>query len=95
MSGITGYIFLSDKEQDNSLSDKLKSMVYMLNNFVKYVGINFANPAGIGGRISTGIMNIINQKQYKAVLDNIRLEQNNCILDIGFGNGYLNEFSPP
>jgi SAM-dependent methyltransferase len=56
---------------------------------VKYVGANFANPAGVGGKISTKIMNIINRKQYKVVLDNIRLEQNNCILDIGFGNGYL------
>ena len=61
----------------------------MVENFVKYVGANFANPAGIGGKVSTKIMNIINQKQYKVILDNIRLEQNNCILDIGFGNGYL------
>jgi SAM-dependent methyltransferase len=61
----------------------------ILKNFVKYVGANFANPAGIGGNISTKIMNIMNQEQYKVVLDNIRLEQNNCILDIGFGNGYL------
>jgi SAM-dependent methyltransferase len=63
--------------------------VNTLNNFVKYVGVNFANPAGVGGKISTKIMNVINRKQYKVILDNLRLEQNNCILDIGFGNGYL------
>jgi ubiquinone/menaquinone biosynthesis C-methylase UbiE len=34
-------------------------------------------------------MNIINQKQYNAVLDNINIEPDNTILDIGFGNGYL------
>ena len=50
---------------------------------------NFRNPNGFGGKISTKIMNIINQKQYKAILENINLEPNNTILDIGFGNGYL------
>jgi SAM-dependent methyltransferase len=63
--------------------------VNTLNNFIKYVGANFANPAGVGGKISTKIMNVINRKQYNVALDNLRLEQNNCILDIGFGNGYL------
>ena len=34
-------------------------------------------------------MNLLNQKQYKAVLQNLKLEPGNSILDIGFGNGYL------
>jgi ubiquinone/menaquinone biosynthesis C-methylase UbiE len=61
----------------------------MFNGFIKYVGKNFGNPNGIGGIISTKIMNIINQKQYKSVLKNIHTEPNQNILDIGFGNGYL------
>ncbi|GHV72162.1 SAM-dependent methyltransferase [Spirochaetia bacterium] len=61
----------------------------MFKKFVEYVGKNFGNPNGIGGKISTKIMNIINQKQYNAVLENINLKPNNIILDIGFGNGYL------
>ena len=61
----------------------------MFNKFIKYVGSNFANPNGIGGKISTKIMNIINQKQYNAVLKNINLQPNDVILDVGFGNGYL------
>jgi ubiquinone/menaquinone biosynthesis C-methylase UbiE len=61
----------------------------MFNNFIQYVGKNFGNPNGVGGIISTKIMNIINQKQYYSVLENIELEPNNYILDIGFGNGYL------
>ena len=61
----------------------------MLNRFIKYVGNNFGNPNGIGGILSTLFMNIFNQKQYKAVLDNINLKDNDNILDIGFGNGYL------
>ena len=61
----------------------------MISSFVKYVGRNFGNPNGFGGKITTKIMNIINQKQYNAVLNNIHLKQDNIILDIGFGNGYL------
>ena len=61
----------------------------MVNKFIKYVGNNFGNPSGIGGKISTKIMNIINKNQYKAILENINLEPNNNVLDIGFGNGYL------
>jgi ubiquinone/menaquinone biosynthesis C-methylase UbiE len=61
----------------------------MINQFINYVGKNFGNPNGIGGKISTLIMNILNQKQYEAVLKNIKLEPNNTVLDIGFGNGYL------
>lgn len=61
----------------------------MIKAFVKYVGDSFAKPDGVGGKMATLIMNIINQKQYNTVLKNIRLEQNDVILDIGFGNGYL------
>ena len=61
----------------------------MINKFIKYVGNNFGNPNGIGGKITTKIMNIINKNQYKVILENIRLEPNNNVLDIGFGNGYL------
>jgi ubiquinone/menaquinone biosynthesis C-methylase UbiE len=61
----------------------------MINRFIRYVGNNFGNPSGMGGKISTKIMNLMNQKQYKAVLENIKLEPDNIVLDIGFGNGYL------
>jgi len=63
----------------------------MIDKFIRYVGNNFGNPDGIGGKISTKIMNIINQNQYRAILENIKLEPNNNVLDIGFGNGYLIE----
>ena len=61
----------------------------MINKFIRYVGSNFGNPNGIGGKISTKIMNILNQNQYKVILEKIELKPNNNILDIGFGNGYL------
>jgi cyclopropane fatty-acyl-phospholipid synthase-like methyltransferase len=61
----------------------------MIADFIKYVGKNFGNPNGLGGKISTKIMNIINQRQYNAVLENLNVKPNEKILDIGFGNGYL------
>ena len=61
----------------------------MFNKFIRFVGNNFGKPGGIIGKLSTKLMNIMNQKQYKAVLDNINLEHNDILLDIGFGNGYL------
>ena len=61
----------------------------MLDNFIKYVGKNFGNPKGITGIIMTKIMNIMNQKLYTTVLNNLKLETNDFALDIGFGNGYL------
>ena len=46
----------------------------MINKFIKFVGNNFGNPNGIGGKITTKLMNIMNKNQYKAILDNISLE---------------------
>ena len=53
----------------------------------RYIANQFGNPKGIGGRISTYIMNRLNQKMYKTVLSEIK--DNKKVLDIGFGNGYL------
>jgi SAM-dependent methyltransferase len=61
----------------------------MFNSFIEFVAKNFANPNGIGGKIATIIMNIINQNQYNTVLKNIIARPNDIVLDIGFGNGYL------
>lgn len=55
----------------------------------KYVSEQFGKPTGIGGTISTFIMNVMNQTQYKGIINNLDCSQNDRILDIGFGNGYL------
>jgi ubiquinone/menaquinone biosynthesis C-methylase UbiE len=55
----------------------------------KYIGRQFKNPTGFGGKISALIMNIQNQKQYRAIIENIDIQTTDTILDIGFGNGYL------
>jgi len=55
----------------------------------KYIARQFSNPIGFGGKISTFVMNRLNQKQYKAIVENIDIKETDTILDIGFGNGYL------
>ncbi|MVX65682.1 methyltransferase domain-containing protein [Clostridium chromiireducens] len=58
-------------------------------NISKYISEQFGKPTGIGGMISTFIMNRINQIQYKSVMDNLNCSKEDRVLDIGFGNGYL------
>jgi ubiquinone/menaquinone biosynthesis C-methylase UbiE len=55
----------------------------------KYIGRQFKNPTGLGGKITTFIMNCQNQKQYQAVIENISIQTTDTVLDMGFGNGYL------
>ena len=56
---------------------------------IEYIGSQFGNPKGIIGKICCVIMNAINQKMYIEVSDMVL--KNFCIdiLDVGFGNGYL------
>lgn len=56
---------------------------------IKYVSKQFGKPTGIGGVISTFIMNVMNQAQYKSIINNLNCSKDDKILDIGFGNGYL------
>ena len=56
---------------------------------MKYIAVQFGNPHGFGGQISTFIMNCLNMRQYHAVERLLLIEPGNKILDIGFGNGYL------
>ena len=58
-------------------------------NLIKYIGRQFGKPTGLAGNFSTFIMNVMNQRQYKAVLQELEIEKNDAVLDIGYGNGYL------
>ena len=59
-------------------------------NIVTYIGQQFARPSGIGGRISTLIMNLINRKMYNTCAEIITSDSYpGKVLDIGFGNGYM------
>ncbi|MDR2505570.1 MAG: class I SAM-dependent methyltransferase [Oscillospiraceae bacterium] len=54
-----------------------------------YIGKQFHNPHGVGGRVATLIMNIQNRGQYQAAETALSLKDGDKALDIGFGNGYL------
>lgn len=56
---------------------------------LKYIALQFSNPHGVGGYVSTFIMNCNNRKQYNAVQKYISLQPKEKVLDIGFGNGCL------
>lgn len=56
---------------------------------IKFIGNQFANPKGIGGNLSTLLMNLMNQTQYKSVEKYFIQASARNVLDIGFGNGYL------
>lgn len=60
-----------------------------MKSITKYIAKQFGKPSGFGGLISTFVMNRLNGKQYRAVLNNLNLQSTDTILDIGFGNGYL------
>lgn len=55
----------------------------------KYIAKQFAQPSGPGGYISAKVMNILNQSQYRAIQFLLSAEQEDTILDIGYGNGNL------
>jgi SAM-dependent methyltransferase len=55
----------------------------------EYVGSQFGNPRGLVGRICCALMNIVNQKLYNRVADAALQHAGSSILDVGFGNGYL------
>lgn len=67
----------------------MNGMEGKLMNITKYIAEQFGKPTGIGGIISTFIMNRMNQIQYKSVMNNLNCSEKDRILDIGFGNGYL------
>ena len=57
----------------------------------KYIARQFGNPTGLGGVLSTFIMNRQNGDLYKSISDNINIQAGETILDIGFGNGFMIE----
>ncbi|WP_409199572.1 class I SAM-dependent methyltransferase [Methanobrevibacter sp. DSM 116169] len=63
----------------------------MFSNLYNFISSQFSNPRGGFGSFITLFMNKMNNKQYKSILDNIDIKNNDAVLDIGFGNGYVIE----
>lgn len=57
--------------------------------FSDYIGSQFGNPRGFIGKCCCLVMNIINKKMYKKIVNMVHLTRQSKVLDIGYGNGYL------
>lgn len=56
----------------------------------EYISNQFSKPTGIGGKLSTFVMNVMNKKQYALIVNSIKdTKDQEKVLDIGFGNGKL------
>lgn len=53
------------------------------------IGQQFSNPRGFIGAICCKIMNCINNKMYKSVINEVTADESSTVLDVGYGNGYL------
>lgn len=60
-----------------------------MRNFTEYIGSQFGNPHGFVGKICCIIMNVINKAMYRNAVALMQIEDNDKVLDIGYGNGYL------
>jgi ubiquinone/menaquinone biosynthesis C-methylase UbiE len=56
---------------------------------MEYIGEQFHRPTGLGGRLATFVMNRQNGRQYRGAEAALDLQDDDTVLDIGFGNGYL------
>ncbi len=57
--------------------------------FSEYIGAQFGNPRGVIGKLCCVLMNLINNAMYRGIVNRIELNEDSCVLDIGYGNGYL------
>lgn len=60
-----------------------------MSKFSEYIGGQFGNPHGFVGKICCFIMNVINKAMYKNTVNLLDVNDNDQVLDIGYGNGYL------
>ena len=54
-----------------------------------YISQQFSNPAGIGGNFIASVMNKQNRSLYEETMRLLKLSDNESVLDIGCGNGYV------
>lgn len=55
----------------------------------RYIAKQFGNPSGLGGRMVSAVMNRQNRPLYEAAAELLRLSNEDAVLDIGYGNGYM------
>lgn len=60
-----------------------------MSKFTEYIGKQFGNPHGFVGKVCCAIMNNINKAMYRKTVSLLPISDNDNVLDIGYGNGYL------
>ena len=60
-----------------------------MSKFSDYWASQCGNPRGFVGRLVIWAMNRANKVMYDGIIENMRLSKGMKVLDIGFGNGYL------
>ena len=55
----------------------------------KYIAKQLSNPKGLGGKLVSAVMNKQNTPMYNATIELLKPSDNDIILDIGCGNGYV------
>ena len=60
-----------------------------MSKFSDYWASQCGNPRGCVGKIITWAMNRVNKVMYHGIIENMKPTEDMKILDIGFGNGYL------
>lgn len=60
-----------------------------MSKFGDYWASQCGNPKGVIGRVMTWAMNRANKVMYYGIIENMKPSEDMKILDIGFGNGYL------
>ncbi len=60
-----------------------------MSKFSDYWASQCGNPRGMIGRIMTWAMNRANNVMYRGIVENLKIYEGLKMLDIGFGNGYL------
>lgn len=62
---------------------------YFMSKLGDYLASQCGNPRGVIGRIMTLAMNRANYVMYKGIIAKMKPQDFEKVLDIGFGNGYL------
>lgn len=60
-----------------------------MSRFSDYLASQCGNPRGTIGKIMTWAMNQVNRFMYDGIVKSLELSEDTVILDVGFGNGYL------
>lgn len=60
-----------------------------MSKLTQHISSQFGDPRGLVGRVITSIQNVVNKKMYNNAVALVNVSDDDRILDVGYGNGYL------